>query len=116
MIVSTEYFCTALKNYVENKLKINCKIYNHSLANPVIKRFHINSTKDSYLFLNWLYTNSSIHMNRKHQSFLELENNLINYKEPPKRICCMCPLPYHAKGYCSKHYAEKISNPRANLS
>lgn len=102
-ITSTEKFCFSLKNILSQK-GINCTIDTRfPERNNNIKTLHISGRKQLLKFLDWIYKNSTIYLDRKHEIYLMKKE----YKKET-RICCIdgCNKKHVANGYCKNHYYE----------
>jgi len=106
-IVSTEKFCKKLESIFNKKLKINCYLRTrHPERRKNIRMLEISGGKQVRTFLNWIYNNSKIHLERKYklyQEHLEYEKKL---KEERKCSVIGCERKYMGKGYCKKHYYQ----------
>ena len=71
-ITSSELFCTKLAEYL--KLKLNIQTRARIKTKVIELCFTRKSTK---IFLNWLYNDSNIFLNRKYQRYLEYHKNAI---------------------------------------
>lgn len=76
-LVSTNDFCQSTKLIIEQKLSINCHVQNKS-KNNITKDFVITGDRNSVIFLNWIYKDSTTYLNRKHKSYEKLKS-LINF-------------------------------------
>jgi hypothetical protein len=65
-IVSNNNFCQDLKTVIESYLNINVKIYNKT---TVVKALTISGNKQIKLFMNWIYNNHDLKLNRKYEKF-----------------------------------------------
>jgi len=105
-IVSTLNFCNSLAEILKEKFGINCYIRaRHPERNNSIRMLELNN-KSARTFLNWIYKDSNIHLQRKYNRYLkqiEYENSLSEI-----RICSVdgCSKKHSAKGYCRNHYYE----------
>lgn len=70
-VVSTLYFCKKLKQICKEKLNINCHIKQTSKNNIITHTLHVGGALQLNKLFNWMYTNSSIHMDRKYSKYLE---------------------------------------------
>jgi hypothetical protein len=73
-IVSNENFCIDLKKIIEEYLKINIKIYNKT-AN--VKTLTISGNKQIKTFMEWIYTDAELKLDRK---YIKFHNE---YNQPP---------------------------------
>jgi len=72
--IATESFCTTLNDIFVSKLNItpkNIEIKKHS-SNGSIFRLRYCKRKDIITILSWLYSDSSIHLDRKYRKFLQI--------------------------------------------
>lgn len=73
-IVSTESFLTELQKIITDVLNIKSYIRPHySNNNGITKYLWIEKKKDIMIFLNWLYNDTNVYLDRKYQKYLELE-------------------------------------------
>ena len=70
-ITSTNDFCEALKEFVENKLNINCHIYDASNHNGITKVFNISGRIQITKFLDWLYQDAEMFLTRKYNRYIQ---------------------------------------------
>lgn len=74
-IVSTNDFCKSLQQISKNELSIiPQKLETH--PNHITKRYRISGKNKCLTFLNWLYQDATIYMDRKYQKYLLLKNIL----------------------------------------
>ena len=105
-IVSTLNFCNSLAEILKEEFNINCYIRaRHPERNNSIRMLEL-STKSARTFLKWIYKDSNIHLQRKHDRYLkqiEYENSLSEI-----RICSVdgCNKKHSGNGYCRNHYYE----------
>ena len=69
-ITSTENFCLKIKNYVENILSINTYIADASSHNGITKVFGISGVNQIKTFLDWLYNDADIYLERKYLKYI----------------------------------------------
>jgi intein-encoded DNA endonuclease-like protein len=82
-ITSNESFCEQLKVHIEKRVNIHC------LINPVysdkcdvqIKRTVVSGNKQILTFLDWLYGDANIYLERKYQKYIQLKNDPISSKK-----------------------------------
>lgn len=67
-IVSAETFCASLKKYLFENANISSFVYKEK-NNRLSARLIING-QQTRIFLNWLYKNSTIYLERKYQKFI----------------------------------------------
>ncbi len=72
-LVSTEDFCNSVKNLIDEKLIIKCSV-RYKSKNNITKQFEITGDRNSIIFLDWIYQNSKIHLDRKYNKYLELKS------------------------------------------
>lgn len=72
---STESFCLTSKLFIENYLHINCHIYKANTKNEITKTLHINGKNQGKVFLDWIYKDAKLFLNRKYEKYLELYVN-----------------------------------------
>lgn len=75
-IVSTLSFCESVKEIINDNLLIESYIYGDKTLNPVIRRFKMRKRKHILKFLDWIYQDSTIHLQRKYEKYLILKNTL----------------------------------------
>ncbi len=73
-ITATENFCIGLKNAVEKTLGISCHIYDASCHNGITRVFTLSGRNVAKIFLDWIYENPIIYMQRKYDRYLEYYN------------------------------------------
>lgn len=70
-LTATKMFCYGLKQYLLDKLNITSShIYDAPCHNGITKTFTIGKNDDKIKFLNWMYENSEIHLERKYIKYL----------------------------------------------
>ena len=105
-IVGTIDFCNSLSSLLKNKFDINCYIRaRHPERKNNIRMLEINS-RQARVFLKWIYSNSTIHMQRKYDRYIkqmEYEKSLTEV-----RVCSIdgCDKKHSGKGYCRNHYYQ----------
>lgn len=105
-IVSTLNFCNSLAEILKEEFNINCYIRaRHPERNNSIRMLELND-KSARTFLNWIYKDSNIHLQRKYDRYLkqmEYEKSLSEI-----RICSVdgCNKKHSGNGYCRNHYYE----------
>ena len=70
-ITSTNDFCKKLKEIVEITLDVNCHIYDASNHNGITKVFAISGKNQVKTFLDWIYNNAEMFLERKYQRYLK---------------------------------------------
>lgn len=101
-IVSSIYFCNSLKDIVYNTLEIKSKTRNRGYADNKVVEFRITNTNHVIKFLEWIYKDSTIHLNRKYEIFQKLLKNREHLSVI--KVCCICGKEHFGKGYCNRHY------------
>jgi len=105
-VVSTLDFCNSLAEILKEEFNINCYIRaRHPERNNSIRMLELNK-KSARTFLKWIYKDSNINLQRKHDRYLkqiEYENSLSEI-----RICSVdgCNKKHNGNGYCRNHYYE----------
>lgn len=69
-ITSTEKFCKSIKEIAEKELGIKCGIYEASSKNGITKVFSL-SKSASIKFMNWMYKDADIYIERKYKRYIE---------------------------------------------
>jgi hypothetical protein len=75
-ITSTESFCEKLKEIVEAKLGIRCHIYDAQNHNGITKVFNISGRLQVKQFLDWLYKDADMFLERKHDRYIQYFYNI----------------------------------------
>lgn len=70
-ITSTNNFCIKLKEIVEHEVGINCHIYDASNHNGITKVFTVSGRLQTKMFLDWLYKDADILLERKHNRYIQ---------------------------------------------
>jgi predicted DNA-binding protein YlxM (UPF0122 family) len=72
-IISTLEFCTSMKDYIQDEVDINFGFYNDVKGKNV---YTINSCGNRQIrkFLNWLYKDATIYLQRKYDLYLKLND------------------------------------------
>lgn len=70
-ITSTSDFCNTLYKICEKQIRLKSHIYDSSCHNGVTKVFTLSGRNVSRKFLDWIYTESNIRMDRKYNRYLE---------------------------------------------
>lgn len=73
-ITSTNQFCQKLKDICNDILGINGGIYEASCHNGVTKVFTISGRNVCKIFLDWIYDDAILYLDRKYQRYLEYYN------------------------------------------
>lgn len=70
-LVSTENFCLKIKEILKDQLNINCSIlYCHGNKNTTTRVLQIAGNNQVKKYLDWLYSNCDLYLNRKHNVYL----------------------------------------------
>lgn len=69
-ITSTQKFCEAISDICAKYLKINSGIYDASCHNGVTKVFQLSGNNVCKKFLDWLYEDATIFLDRKYQRYI----------------------------------------------
>ncbi len=70
--VGTEKFCLKLKEICKEKLGINlCLSIRHKERNNSTRQVVISGSQQSYKFLNWIYKDATIYLDRKYKKYNE---------------------------------------------
>ena len=73
-ITATENFCIGLKNVVSKELGISSGIYDASCHNGITKVFTLSGRNVSKKFLDWIYKDATIFLQRKFLRYLDYYN------------------------------------------
>jgi DNA-binding CsgD family transcriptional regulator len=68
--LSTYDFCKEAKQYIENKLKIECRIRNASCNNGITKEIYISHKDQVKKFLDWIYGDATLYLERKYNIYI----------------------------------------------
>jgi len=74
-ITSSIFFCKSMREFLAKKLNINILIKKSHRSNNITHDIIINGNCQVTKFLDWLYKDSTIFLNRKHKKYLSLKNN-----------------------------------------
>lgn len=77
-ITSTDSFCNSLKNIVEKNIGINCHVYDASNHNGITKVFTISGRNQVKTFLDWIYCDADLFLQRKYDRYLNYFYNINN--------------------------------------
>lgn len=74
-LVSTSYFCDSAKKIIEKLLNIHCGIYSdgREKKNKVTKTLSIGGNKQVLKYLNWLYQDATVYIDRKYNQYLRFK-------------------------------------------
>ena len=70
-LVSIEDFCNSAKEHIENKLGIECKIIDAPCHNGITRQLIISKKENTKPFLNYIYQDAEICLQRKYQIYYE---------------------------------------------
>ena len=70
-ITSTNGFCLSLQNIIKTKLNINCSIYDAQNHNGVTKVFTISGRVQTKKFLDWIYYDAEMFLERKYKRYIQ---------------------------------------------
>lgn len=77
--VGTEQFCLRVRSIVKDLLNINSSImYSHGEKEKPTRVFQIAGNNQVKKYLDWLYDNTPVHLERKYKIYLELYCNINN--------------------------------------
>lgn len=88
-IVSNEQFLSELKIIIEKNCNINLYLYkNFNKGKSDVKSISSNGSFQVYKFLNWIYEDCTIYLDRKYSKYIEIKNWLLTrpYKKGQKSI------------------------------
>ena len=70
-LVGTESFCVLAKNYIENKLDIECNIIDSPCHNGITRQLIISKKENTKPFLDYIYQDAELYLQRKYQIYYE---------------------------------------------
>lgn len=73
-ITATEEFCLSLKEICRDILGINAGIYDASCHNGITKVFTLSGRNVAKIFLDWIYTDSELFLQRKYDRYINYYN------------------------------------------
>lgn len=73
-ITATDSFCKELQNICKDKLNINAGIYDASCHNGITKVFTISGRNVAKKFLDWIYQDADLYLERKYNRYCEYYN------------------------------------------
>ena len=73
-ITATESFCKELRNICKQTLNINAGIYDASCHNGITKVFTISGRNVAKKFLDWIYEDADLYLQRKYNRYCEYYN------------------------------------------
>ena len=76
-ITSTNEFCVKLKDIVESTIGVHCGIYDAQNHNGITKVFAISGKNQVKKFLDWIYEDAALLLERKHNRYLQYFYNSI---------------------------------------
>lgn len=88
-IVSTEDFIKGFLKRIENQipdLKCNNTIHQNHKGNDITKKYYFNSFHDVYIFLNWIYKDAKIYLDRKYEHYIDFLENGSKYHKTEQSI------------------------------
>lgn len=72
-IIGTESFCKSIKSILKDKLDIHCSISAcHGNFNSVTKDLRISGGKQVKKFLDWIYEDAELYLNRKYDIYVKI--------------------------------------------
>ena len=77
-ITSTDSFCNTLKCITEKFVGINCHIYDASNHNGITKVFTISGRNQVKKFMDWMYNDADLFLQRKYDRYLNYFYNINN--------------------------------------
>lgn len=88
-IISTNNFIMGFLDRVHKvypDLKTTNSIYQNHIGNEITKKYYFNSYKDVYLFLNWIYSDAKVYLDRKYELYKDFINNGSKYHKTKQYI------------------------------
>ena len=73
-ITSTDKFCESLVNISNDMIDLDCKIYDASNHNGITKVFTISGRNKAKVFLDWIYKDADMFLQRKYDRYCEYYN------------------------------------------
>lgn len=73
-ITATDSFCIVMKEIVEAELGIKCHVYDASCHNGITKVFTLSGRNVSKKFLDWIYQDATIYLQRKYDRYVDYYN------------------------------------------
>ena len=72
-ITATDMFCRGMADYLDRKLGIkSCHIYDASCHNGVTRCLTIGTNADKVKFLEWIYKDADIYLERKYKKYIDI--------------------------------------------
>lgn len=75
-LTATKMFCSGLQEYILEKLGIESKIYDAACHNGVTSVLLISKNSDKLKFLNWMYQDAILYLQRKYDKYMEIKEYL----------------------------------------
>lgn len=106
-MIGTKKFCKSIQKIVKQNLNINSTICHAKKGSPM-DQFALHGNRVGIKFLNWVYKDAIIYLNRKYNKYIEIKNTI------PMRYdnCTICDDKHFGKGYCKYHYYEYIGREK----
>lgn len=82
-LVAPNNFCIAIQNLIKDKLNINCGI--RKTLSDVVNRLDISGSNQVLKFLDWLYKDSTVYLERKYQKYLIGKKLIIDNRNKYKK-------------------------------
>lgn len=102
-ILGTENFCLKLKAIID-RLSIKSSLCHAKRGSP-IRQLVIHGNQTGRKFMEWIYQDADIYMDRKHRKY----TNILNVIPKARPVhCSICSEKHISMGYCKKHYYEFI--------
>ena len=73
-LAATEMFCVGLSDFLSSKYGIESRMCDASCHNGVTRNFYITRMHDKIKFLNLMYKDANLYMERKYQKYIEIMN------------------------------------------
>ncbi len=107
-ITSSKLFINKLKEILEQRLNIKCgiKIPHANKQDGNTLTLTINGAKQIQTFLDYIYKNQPVKMERKYNTYLKLCEYTL-YQQ--SKHCLVCSKKEYADGLCQRHYKLKIT-------
>ena len=102
-IIGTRKFCKSLQDIINKKLNLNPTVC-HAKKGSKVQQFALHGNIVCLKFLNWMYKDATIYLDRKYNKYIEIKNTIpIRYGN-----CKICNNKHYGKGYCKYHHYEYI--------
>lgn len=124
-VIGTTEFLSYIKNILDNKNVCKCTLYHYGHEHPLsynVWYLQVGGNRQTIKFLDWIYKDSTIHLERKYKRYLDLKSYLTNMdatqykngKPMVERKCSVegCLESFCAKDYCKQHYHEFVEKPK----